>query len=58
MDEKLRFGIYDSTAKVVPTFVEKDTNRPLITDFRNTYGTCILGAHFCKALSMVHRIMC
>lgn len=31
MDEKLRFGIYDSTAKVVPTFVEKDTNRPYLS---------------------------
>lgn len=31
MDEKLRFGIYDSTAKVVPTFVEKDTNRPFLS---------------------------
>lgn len=30
MDEKLRFGIYDSAAKVIPTFVEKDTNRPFL----------------------------
>lgn len=31
MDEKLRFGIYDSTAKVIPTFVEKENgNRPFL----------------------------
>lgn len=31
MDEKLRFSIHDSAAKVVPTFIEKDTNRPYLS---------------------------